>query len=176
VKTRTVTAAIHLFAEHGVGGTSLQMIADHLGVTKAAVYHQFKAKDEIVVAVGEAELARLEATVANAEAEPQPERRREVLIVGIVDLAIDRRKIGDRLLGDPVLYRFFADNQPYRQVMRRLAGLLMDGAGPEKRVSTAMLLAAIGGAVTHPLVRGLDDGLIRAELLRMARSFLELPG
>src|SRR6266700_5080217 len=45
-KARIIAAASGLFAEHGVGGTSLQMIADAIGVTKAAVYHQFKAKDE----------------------------------------------------------------------------------------------------------------------------------
>jgi hypothetical protein len=35
-KSRAVSAATALFAEHGVGGTSLQMIADMIGVTKAA--------------------------------------------------------------------------------------------------------------------------------------------
>jgi AcrR family transcriptional regulator len=30
-----------------VSGTSLQMIAGAMGVTKAAVYHQFKTKEEI---------------------------------------------------------------------------------------------------------------------------------
>jgi AcrR family transcriptional regulator len=39
-KSRIASAATALFAEHGVGGTSLQMIADAIGVTKAAVYHQ----------------------------------------------------------------------------------------------------------------------------------------
>ena len=33
---RIIDAALELFAEHGVGGTSLQMIADRVGVTKAA--------------------------------------------------------------------------------------------------------------------------------------------
>ena len=45
---RVIDAALDLFAEHGVGGTSLQMIADEIGVTKAAVYHQFKTKEQIV--------------------------------------------------------------------------------------------------------------------------------
>src|SRR5215216_3806867 len=52
---RTVRVALELFAIHGVGGTSLQMIADALGVTKAAVYHQFPAKDSIVIAAIEVE-------------------------------------------------------------------------------------------------------------------------
>ena len=36
-----------------MNGTSLQMIADAMGVTKAAVYHQFHTKEEIVLAVAE---------------------------------------------------------------------------------------------------------------------------
>ena len=56
-QTRILDAALDLFADHGVSGTSLQMIADAIGVTKAAVYHQFKTKEEIVIAVTEMELA-----------------------------------------------------------------------------------------------------------------------
>jgi AcrR family transcriptional regulator len=39
-RTQVIEAALALFAEHGIDGTSLQMIADAMGVTKAAVYHQ----------------------------------------------------------------------------------------------------------------------------------------
>ena len=71
-QVRIITAALDLFAEHGVNGTSLQMIADAIGVTKAAVYHQFKTKDEIVLAAVEVDLAKLEAALDAAEAEPRP--------------------------------------------------------------------------------------------------------
>ncbi|WP_156763496.1 TetR/AcrR family transcriptional regulator, partial [Mycobacterium scrofulaceum] len=50
-RTRVLDAALDLFATHGVSGTSLQMIADAVGVTKAAVYHQFRTKEQIVIAV-----------------------------------------------------------------------------------------------------------------------------
>ena len=56
-QTRVLDAALKLIAEHGVSGTSLQMIADAMGVTKAAVYRQFKTKEEIVIAITERELA-----------------------------------------------------------------------------------------------------------------------
>ena len=36
-RTRLLETALELFTTHGVEGTSLQMIADALGVTKAAV-------------------------------------------------------------------------------------------------------------------------------------------
>ena len=50
-----------------------------------------------------------------------------------------------------------------------------DDAGADARVRTAMLLAAISGAVMHPLVVDLDDETLRVELLRLARRFLGLP-
>ena len=67
---RIISAALELFSRNGVGGTSLQMIADSIGVTKAAVYHQYNTKDEIVLAAAQAELASLESVIRAAEAEP----------------------------------------------------------------------------------------------------------
>ena len=153
------------------------MIADAIGVTKAAVYHQYKTKDEIVVAAADAELARMEAALDAAEAEPSRERAREALLTQIVNLAVERRRMESTLLGDPVIVRFFAHNERFRHVMDRLYRLLMgDDAGPEARVPAAMLTAAIGGAVMHPLVINLDDDTLRSNLLRLARRFLDLPG
>jgi AcrR family transcriptional regulator len=175
-QTRVVTAALELFARHGVGGTSLQMIADEIGVTKAAVYHQYKTKDEIILAAAEAELARLEAVIDAAETESSPKRARDALITGMVDLAVDRRRTTSTILSDPVIVGFFAEHETFREVMHRLRRLLIgDDAGPEARVRTAMLIAATSGAVMHPFVVGLDDDILRAELLRLARRFLGQP-
>jgi AcrR family transcriptional regulator len=176
-QTRVITAALDLFARHGVGGTSLQMIADEIGVTKAAVYHQYKTKDEIVLAAAEAELARLQAVIDAAETEPSRKRARDALVTGIVDLAVDRRRTTSTILSDPVIVGFFAEHETFRDVMIRLRRLLIgDDAGPEARVRTAMLIAAISGAVMHPFVVDLDDDMLRAELLRLARRFLGQPG
>jgi AcrR family transcriptional regulator len=172
-QARIIAAALDLFARHGVGGTSLQMIADEIGVTKAAVYHQYKTKDEIVLAAAEAELARLAAVIDAAEAEPSRTRARGALIAGIVDLAVDRRRTTSTILSDPVIVGFFTDHAVFRDVMLRLRRLLIgDDGGPEARVRTAMLIAAISGAVMHPFVVDLDDDMLRAELLRLARRFL----
>jgi AcrR family transcriptional regulator len=129
---RVIGAALDLFAEHGVGGTSLQMIADAIGVSKAAVYHQFKTKDEIVLAAAEAELDRVAAAVELAEAEPDGARARELLVDLIVDLAVERRRMESTLLGDPVIIRVFARQERFRQVMDHLYRLLAgDDAGPD---------------------------------------------
>ena len=155
----------------------MQMIADELGVTKAAVYHQYKAKDAIVLAAAEAELARLEAVIDAAEAERSRKRAREALVTGIVDLAVERRRTVSTILSDPVIVGFFAEHETFREVMHRLRRLLVgEDAGTEARVRTALLIAAISGAVMHPFVVDLDDDMLRVELLRLARRFLGLPG
>jgi AcrR family transcriptional regulator len=172
-QTRIVEAALALFTEHGIGGTSLQMIADAIGVTKAAVYHQYNTKDAIVLAVAEVVLAGLEAAVTAAEAERSRARAREVLVAGMIDLAVERRRMAGILQRDPVMLRFLDEHPPFRQVMVRVNRVLMGGAsGPAARVQTATVAAAIAGAVVHPLALDLDDETLRAQLLRQVRKLL----
>ena len=73
---RIIDAAHELFAEHGISATSLQMIANSVGVSKAAVYHQFKTKEEIVLAATTSELLTLQEVLDVAEAEPRSRQRR----------------------------------------------------------------------------------------------------
>jgi AcrR family transcriptional regulator len=172
-QVRIINAALDLFARHGVGGTSLQMIADAIGVTKAAVYHQFNTKDEIILAAAEDELAKLEAVVEAAEAERTPAMARDTLVNGIVELAVAHRRTMSTILNDPVIYRFFTDHDEFRRVMDRMCQVLVgDDVGYEGRVSTAMLTAAISGAVMHPLVAGLDDEMLRSQVQLLARRLL----
>jgi AcrR family transcriptional regulator len=170
-QTRTIEAALVLFAEHGVSGTSLQMIADAVGVTKAAIYHQYHTKDEIILAVAQVVLAGLEAALTAAEAERS--RAREVLVAGMIDLAVERRRMAGFLQRDPVMLRFLESHEPFRRVMARVNRLLMGGASHARaRVQAATLAAAIAGAVIHPLVLDLDDESLRGELLKQARKLL----
>jgi AcrR family transcriptional regulator len=169
-QTRIINAALALFGRYGVAGTSLQMIADSIGVTKAAVYHQFNSKDQIVLAAAEAELARLEAVIVAAEAETSTRAARDTLLAGMVDLAIAGRRSVGSIIGDPVIVGFFSDHRGFRDVMQRLRrALLGDDASPAARVRTAMLIATISGAVLHPMVADIDDDTLRTELLQMAR-------
>jgi AcrR family transcriptional regulator len=164
---------LELFAENGVGGTSLQMIADAIGVTKAAVYHQYHSKDEIVLAAAKAELERVDAVVRAAEGEPTQARARKALVSGMVDLAVAHRRTVSSILNDPVIVRFFAEHESFRPVMNRMSRVLVGtDVGHEARVSTAMLTAAISGTVMHPLVAGLDDEVLRSQLQRLAERLL----
>ena len=170
-QTRIIEAALVLFAEHGIGGTSLQMIADAIGVTKAAVYHQYNTKDEIVLAVAEVILTRLEAAATAAEAERSRARARALLVTRMIDLAVERRRMASVLQRDPVMLRFLQEHEPFRRVMERVNRVLMGGAPTSRaRVQAAVLAAAIAGAVVHPLVLELDDETLRSQLLKQVRK------
>src|SRR6202012_1154306 len=88
-QVRILRAALDLFADHGVSATSLQMIADAVGVTKAAVYHKFKTKEEIVIAVAEMELANLENALEAAEDQADSIDARKVLLTEVVGMAVE---------------------------------------------------------------------------------------
>jgi AcrR family transcriptional regulator len=172
---RILDAALALIAENGVGGTSLQMIADEVGVTKAAVYHQFKTKEEIVIALTERELGRLDDALEAAEAESSRPRAREVLLSRVIDMAVERRRAAATLQFDPVIIRLLADHEPFQRFLTRLYGVLLGDADDEARVPAAMLSGAIGTAVVHPLVADVDDDSLRAQLLHLTRRLLAMP-
>jgi AcrR family transcriptional regulator len=176
-QTRVLLAALDLFADHGVSGTSLQMIADAMGVTKAAVYHQFKTKDEIIIAVTEMQLARLEAAVEDAEAAQDRPQARELLLNRVIEMAVEQRRMVGVMQSDPVIIRFLAEHKPFQAFLERLyAALIGDDTGSETLVQAAMLSGAIGSAVKHPLVAHLDDATLRSHLLRLTRRLIDLPG
>jgi AcrR family transcriptional regulator len=172
-QTRILDAALQLIAEHGVGGTSLQMIADAIGVTKAAVYHQFKTKEQIVIALTERELGSLEEALEAAEAHNHRTRAREVLLARVIDLAVERRGAASTLQFDPVIVRLLAEHEPFQQFIQRLYGVLVDDAAEDARVSAAILSGAIAVGVVHPFVTDIDDDTLRAQLLRIIHRLFD---
>ncbi len=172
-QTRILDAALRLIAEHAVGGTSLQMIADAVGVTKAAVYHQFKTKEQIVIALTERELGGLEEALEAAEAHDQRTQAREVLLDRVIDLAVERRGVASTLQFDPVVVRLLAEHEPFQQFIQRLYGVLVDDTAEDARVSAAMLSGAIAVGVLHPLVADIDDDTLRAQLLRITHRLFD---
>ncbi len=173
-QTRILDAALKLIGNNGVGGTSLQMIADEIGVTKAAVYHQFKTKEEIVIALTERELGGLEEALEAAEAEDQPRRAREVLLDRGIDLAVQRRGAMSTLQFDPVIVRLLAEHEPFQRFIQRLYSVLVGDAGDDARVAAAMLSGAIAVGVMHPLVADIADDVLRSQLIRLTRRVMKL--
>ena len=173
-RTRVLDAALDLFAEHGVSGTSLQMIADAVGITKAAVYHQFRTKDHIVIAVTERELGRLVPALEEAEARSEGSQARDALLVGVIDMALRDRRLARTLQFDPVVVRLLAEHAPFQRFMSRLYRVLLDEADDDNLIQVAMLSGAISSAVMHPLVGDIDDETLRSKLTDFSRRLINL--
>ena len=173
-RTRVLDAALDLFAQYGVSGTSLQMIADAVGITKAAVYHQFRTKDQIVIAVTERELGRLIPALEGAEAHGNGPQARDALLESVVEMAVRDRRLVRTLQFDPVVVRLLAEHKPFQRFMDRLYQVLLSDAGLDGRIEAAMFSGAISTAVMHPLVADIDDDTLLARLTHMIRRLLGL--
>lgn len=66
VRTRVLEAAAGVVAERGFAGATLDQVAASAGFTKGAVYSNFGSKDELFLALLEAQIARRVATVESA--------------------------------------------------------------------------------------------------------------
>jgi AcrR family transcriptional regulator len=172
---RIVAAAQMLFSEHGISGTSLQMIADALGVTKAAVYHQFNTKDEIVLNAWATSFVALEQALDASEAEPNRDDAVDLLLTRYIEIAVRRRRYEPALQNDPVMLRIVAEHEPFRQLMDRFYRTLLPDESDAARVRVAMVFSGINGAVVHPLVAGIDTDELQAEVLRLARELVREP-
>jgi AcrR family transcriptional regulator len=168
MEARIVAAAVDLFSERGVDGTSLQVIADALGITKGAVYYHFKTKHAIIAAVYADALGEVEATVAEAEAIESSSSREQALaavIPRLVTLAVDRRAIFSRLRFDPVVVRMMSDDEAYDALLRRLDRVFSgDDPSTEDRVRAAAVVSTLAGVPVHHAVSDLDDETLRVQL------------
>jgi AcrR family transcriptional regulator len=172
-RDRVINAALELFAEHGVSGTSLQMIAARLGVTKAAVYHQFPTKDEIVLAVIDPPLSRLAPIADEAGRHRSPAARRRAALTGVVDLVVEYRRLSRVLSFDPVVSRLVRQHPAMAGVHRVVA--LLTGPDPDDatRVDAVMVAGGLVLAGAEPFT-GLDDGTLRRHLLTTAARTLRV--
>jgi AcrR family transcriptional regulator len=172
-RAAVLETALRLFAEHGVSGTSLQMIADAMGVTKAAVYHHFRTKDEIVLAVLTRALDELGAIVARAEEQADHEARVAVVVAGLVDLLLAHRR-GYRLLGaDPAVVALLRAHPSLQALGSRIDDLL---AGPcpdaARRVAVAFVQSGLRAAAVQPMCAEMDEATLRRHLVAVAHRAL----
>jgi len=174
-RQRLVAVALDLFARHGISGTSLQMIADRLGVTKAAVYHQFPSKDEIVQAVIAPALQGLGAVADAAEARESRAGRRDAALAGLADLIVRNRRLAAMLYSDPVIAGLIRDHPVLRGLSDRITVLL---TGPDPDAETLVAASMVGGGLAaagvDPRLAGLPDDTMRALLLATARRTLRI--
>jgi AcrR family transcriptional regulator len=171
-RERVLEAALDLFGEHGVSGTSLQMIADRIGVSKAAVYHQFHTKEEIVLGVITPAMEELHVRIEAAERLPAPAARREAMLTALVELAVGNRRIAAILRADPAAAEL-ARSHPALDVGNRIRALFV-GPAPDARADVAG--AMVGGALmmigAAPELEQYADDELAEQLLDQARDLL----
>ncbi|MFD0555697.1 TetR family transcriptional regulator [Stackebrandtia endophytica] len=165
--------AIGLFAGQGVAGTSLQHIADAAGVTKAAVYHHFQAKEDILTAALAPAIASLESIVRNARAHSSAASRTEDTIAGLADQAVQHRHIWSVLLKDSSVTESLRTDPEHEKLFDELHALLEgDQAAESARIRTATFLSGLVGPLIDPRCRDLSDDALRAGILESGRRLL----
>lgn len=167
--------ALRLFARDGVEGTSLQAIADDMGVTKAAVYYHYRSKDDLVLSVLAPLFTELYAIVDRAAAHRSRPVRLDEFVTGIVGLIVDNHSRFAVLVGDPYVARLLEAHHDLSGWWRRIVDEII-GAGADPLTQTAMMVFLTGmtAPLVKPPVEGLDDETQRAQLIECGRRILQV--
>jgi AcrR family transcriptional regulator len=167
--------ALRLFARDGVEGTSLQAIADEMGVTKAAVYYHYRSKDELVLGVLAPLFAELDAILDRAAAHRSRPARLDEFVVGMVGLIVDNHARFAVLVGDPYVKRLMETHHDLSGWWLRIVDEII-GPQPDAITPTALIVFLTG--MTAPLtkspVAGLDPETQRAQLIECGRRILQI--
>jgi AcrR family transcriptional regulator len=173
-RQRLIDVAIDLFTRYSFAGTSLQMIADELGITKAAIYYHFRTREQLLGAVIEPVLVHLRTIIETADALRTPNARAEHMLSGYVALAVANRPVFAVLAGDPSVTEMLRAHQEWDVLINRQLALLAGvEPGPGGLVKAAVALAGIAGAAGPGLV-GIDEETLRLHLLDAGRRSLGL--
>jgi AcrR family transcriptional regulator len=149
-RARVLDAARELFVERGYAGTSVRDIAEHLGMTKGALYYHFSSKEDLLYALVEPLLEALEEFTARA----RDTGRVGDLVRGLVDLLDEHRGLLRAFLGDPSVKR----------------GLLAHHRIPARLGQLHEALSGAGGDPTARLRARCALGLIHAGVLAFERD------
>lgn len=172
---RIRACALDLFSRHGVAGTSLQMIAASLGVTKAAVYHHFRTKEAIVRAVLAPAFDTF-ATLLDDVAQRPADERASALVDGLARQAVTHRRLYAVVLQDVTAAELRRQSPADVDVFRRLRETL---AGPRpddgSRTRAAIFLSGLMGPAVDADVAGLDDATLEQAVADAGRRLLGLP-
>jgi AcrR family transcriptional regulator len=160
---------LRLFTEHGYESTSLQSIADAIGVTKAAVYYYFRTKTDILEALVRPMIDDIHALLDRIEALPPGEDRFETHVVGFADLLISRRHTLALLMIDPVTQDVLRANLTAAKDFEQRALRLLFGAQPSPRQRAGHHAAGKLVGIL-PRLADVDDDCLRAVLVDIVRG------
>ena len=169
---RIAAAARALFAERGYRATSMQAIADEVGITKAALYYHFASKDELLRQLTLPLLDELEGALADAEAAGDPEAVRWRAIEGYVDVYLRHRETLLMLVRDMTLLV----QAPVADRFRAAIALANDlVCGPRRSLAARVRASQVVAGLGDPVVLFLDVPAVQIKRLILdgARALLE---
>lgn len=151
----------------------MQMIADRLGVSKPAVYYQFRSRDDIVVALVEPMLDDIVRVIKIAETMPSPQGKRDVTVSGVVELAVRYRRL-TFLFYDRAVEHALQSREDFRAAGEDAAALLQ-GPDPDAaaRIITRALMSGTFTAAADPALDDIDDEELHQILLETARRVIQ---
>jgi AcrR family transcriptional regulator len=156
MRQRIEATALRMFAERGYSATSLQNIADDLGITKAAVYYHFPAKSDLARAVFRPFIDDVDALLTRVDAE-QPGPR--AILTGFVDALLPHRDVFAAMLRDPSgLREIDVEGASLRWLDRLPAALLGREPTPADRIRATV---ALGGLTRVVLLPGIPSAELR---------------
>ncbi len=172
-RQRLIEAATALFIRHSFAGTSLQMIADELGFTKAAIYHHFRTREQLLTAVLEPIIGELRAVVEQAEALRGKHTRAEHMLDGYARVAVDNPALISVLAADPGVHSVLRSNPGWTDMIARQLALLADlDPGPQGMIRARFVFAGMAGSTVQ---RGdVDPQWLHRQLVEAGRRTLGL--
>ena len=163
-------AALALFADRGYDATSLQDIADELGLTKAAVYYHFPSKLELLQSICEPVYEGVAAIIAAARAQGSRQRRIDVVAEGFADLTVGRRATLCVLAADPVMHGRMKAGSKMDDLLNQVARVLYgDDPTPDQLLAVR---AVAGLSDTISTLPELGDEEAREVLVRAVKRLL----
>lgn len=178
-RSRLLDTALKLFSEHGVEGTSLQMIADAYGVTKAAVYYHFKTKDELVAAIVGPPVQELDQVLDEALTKRSRNAQIDHALQGLVDLIVHHRALFGLINSDLGIRRVVKWTQEAPKVDAITAKMqwVFAGAAPNlaDTITVHVVFAGLSMVGGDPQYAAIDDDTLRQHLLDVGRRLLGRP-
>jgi AcrR family transcriptional regulator len=170
-RQQILVTALRLFDERGYDATSLQLIADEMGLTKAAVYYHFRAKADILHAVLQPGINQLKVLVDETASIRGRRARAEHLVEGFIDFLVQNRAYAGMAAFDPAAKR--SDISGESMSLRDRAAALLFGDNPSgaERVAFGMMFFI---PQTLPSLTDLSDDelrdALRSTMLRLLRA------
>jgi len=168
-RQRILAVALELFRVRGYERTSLREIADRLGITKAALYYHFKAKDDLLATLGGPFVEGLVALVDRLAALPPAARTPRAMLEAHVDFLIAQGEVASWIADDFSALSHPGIGDRIEATTDRMIALV---AGPAASIADRARAAAAIGAVVWALKNVPESVGVRDVLLDSALAAL----